>query len=412
MVPLASAHALHEPLSTQIDTYLQRVVREQGFAGSVLVHKDGKTILRKGYGLADDARHMSITPETVFDVGSISKQFTAAAILQLEQQGKLRVMNCISTYLEHVPADKAAITLHQLLTHSSGLPDDYAGGDLEPLSREEALQAIFSLPLQSRPGEKYVYSNAGYTLLAAVIERVSGTSYPKYMKDHLFRPAGLLHTGFYNDPQWQRLSVAHGYWNGTDEGSPATWPGPYWTVMGNGGVMSTVDDLATWWQVLQAHTLLSPSQTEKLFHKYIKQDSEGEYYGYGWTIQQTEQGELITHNGGGIGGNSDIAFYQQEHVSIFICSNRITYRILFSLPYDIHLLATDTSKQLADNIFHHNFSRLPQPTFTLIPASLIAGGILLVFLLVMFRLRRKRKLAGQHTISKFSLRSPSKKPPA
>src|SRR5579884_2777592 len=112
-------------------------------------------------------------------------------------------------------------------------------------------------------------------------------------------------TGLYAEQRWQKRHVAHGYFNGVDQGSPATWPGPYWGLVGNGGVMSTVGDLYRWWQTLQTGSLLSDAAREKLFAKHIEQDSEGEFYGYGWTIADTELGRLITHNGGGIGGNSD-----------------------------------------------------------------------------------------------------------
>ncbi len=392
-LPLSASAAQNKQtnLQKQIDDYFIRLTKENNFSGAVLVAQDDQILLEKGYGSANNADDNFVAPDTVFDVGSISKQFTAAAILQLEQQGLLKVNDRISKYFDDVPSDKANITIHQLLTHSAGFTKDHFEGDLIPMTRDEAQQAIFALQLGYQPGEGYNYSNTGYTLLAILIEKVLGESYTSYLKQTFFEPLGMKHTGFYNDTIWDSFSVANTYFNDKDEGKPSDWAGPYWGVMGNGGVMSTVGDLYLWWKSLQNHSILSLQQTDKLFTRYISEGSADSFYGYGWSIQDSPYGDLITHNGGGIGGNSDLAVYTDKNLIIIICSNRIVWRTFFgSIPYEIRLPATEAREQLAQNIFDGDFSKLPKPTFLLVPIFGIVTIVVGVVSLVAFLFRRKR----------------------
>ena len=212
-------------LQNQIDEYFLRLVRKNHFSGAVLVARNGEILLKRGYDLLNDSGDSgSIGPDTVFDIGSISKQFTAAAILHLEQDGLLNVDDPISKYFDDVPPDKARITIHQLLIHSAGFTNDHFEDDLTPMTREEAQQAIFALPLGYQPGSNYTYSNTGYTLLAIIIEKVSGIPYTNYLHRSFFEPLGMSRTGFYND-KWSLSSVANTYFNGKDQGKPSDWPG-------------------------------------------------------------------------------------------------------------------------------------------------------------------------------------------
>jgi len=160
-------------LGARLDDYMTRL-EGFGFSGTLLVAKDGDIVLSKGYGVADKSRGTPMTAETVISIGSITKQFTAAAILKLEMQGKLNVDDPITKYFPIVPPDKAGITLHHLLTHTAGLDEDYGGTDYEEVSRDEILKRVFSRPLKWEPGKRHLYSNAGYSLLGAIVEIVSG----------------------------------------------------------------------------------------------------------------------------------------------------------------------------------------------------------------------------------------------
>ena len=199
----------------QIGAYMERVEGEKDFSGSALVARDGKLLLHEGYGLANDATGEPVGQGTVFGLASLAKQFTAAAILKLEEQGHLSVDDRISEHLEGVPSDKAGIKIH-LLTHTSGSTKDHARGDFEQMDRTGALRRIFAKPLARTPGSAYEYSDSGYTVAAAIVEKASGETFQGYLQSNLFRPAGMGSTGFWDDPLFDGLPVANGYANDED----------------------------------------------------------------------------------------------------------------------------------------------------------------------------------------------------
>src|SRR5215510_5954384 len=185
----------HEPqpaaeVTTALSDYFQKVAG-LGFSGAVLVSSGDKVLIRNGYGWADQERRVPITPETVFDIGSITKVFTAVAIMQLEERGKLSTSDKITKYFSNVPPDKSAITLHHLLTHTSGLAYDdfYSSATLEVREilkdREKFIQRILSFPLGFEPGTKRSYSNSGFSLLAAIVEKLSSQSYERYLRENI-----------------------------------------------------------------------------------------------------------------------------------------------------------------------------------------------------------------------------------
>ena len=185
---------------------------------------------------------------------SMTKQFTAAAILKLEMMGELSVDDPITEHLDGVPRDKREITIAQLLNHSSGLIDAL-GDDYEPIARDRMLAGAFKSELQSRPGAEYSYSNLGYSVLAALIEEVSGESYEEFLSQNLFEPAGMAATG-YVLPDWDTEQVAVEYdAGGASQGRPFDHPwaddGPYWNLRGNGGMLSTARAYTSgtwrWW---------------------------------------------------------------------------------------------------------------------------------------------------------------------
>ncbi len=216
--------------------YLARIA-PYGFSGSCLVARGDGVELAEGYGLALRASAKPNTADTVLSLGSLTKQFTAAAILRLEEQGRLSTGDGVARFVD-VPADKRGVTLHQLLTHTSGLVGD-TGPDYEACEREEALERMLGAPLRFAPGRGQAYSNAGYSLLAAVIELVSGESYEGFLRHELFSRAGMEATG-YRLPPWERHAVAHWYTDEADEGTPLDKPFPSWHLVGNGDMLSTV----------------------------------------------------------------------------------------------------------------------------------------------------------------------------
>ena len=308
---------------------LDRWLSAAEFRGAVLVARDGTVLLRKGYGLADREQAIPYGPDTVSTIGSITKQFTAAAILKLEMQGKLRVADLIDKYLPGVPEDKRAITLHHLLTHTSGLESDFAG-DYDPVSRDEYVRRALSSVLRSAPGQSYHYANSGYSLLGAIVETVSGKGYETYLRDELFTPAGMRETG-YKLPQWDTGRIAVGYRDGERWGRSTEKPwaadGPYWALRGNGGVLSTPDDLLRWHAALAGEQVLSASAKQKMFTPHVRQGAADTFYGYGWMIGKDPWGgRLVAHNGGNQVFFADFLRLLDERLVVILMTNDSTVR--------------------------------------------------------------------------------------
>lgn len=310
-------------LGKKVEEYLDRL-EKLGFSGGVLVAKDGEIVLNKGYGWANRERKIAFTAETVSSIGSITKQFTGAAILKLEMMGKLRTDDPISKYLPNVPADKKGITIHQLLTHTSGIAP-VPGGDDDPITRDELVRQALALPLVDPPGARFRYSNEGFSLAAAIVEYVSGKSYEEFLHENLFKPAGMTQTG-YVIPKWAPDRMAHGYnEQGRDMGTfeSHNWGphGPGWHLVGNGGILSTPGDMYRWHLALLGDSILSKEAKEKYYKPYILTDA-GDYYGYGWGMLTTPRNtKLITHNGGNGIFFADFRRYVDENIVIFAFSN-------------------------------------------------------------------------------------------
>ena len=311
----------------KIDQYLERIT-PFGFAGALLVAKDGEIILNKGYGLAIRKDNVFNSKDTVFSTGSITKQFTAAGIMKLEMSGRLDTSDTITKFFQSVPEDKKSITLHHLLTHTSGVVD-MVGGDYEKAERDETVRKILARPLQFEPGEEFAYSNGGYSILAAVIEMVSGEPYEKFMFKNLFEPAGMFFTG-YRRPDWTERTVAHWYVENKDNGTPLGKNYPYWNLLGNGGILSTTSDMYRWHLALLDEGILSSKVKRKMFTPVLNE------YGYGWDILDTDRGILIQHDGGSMLGNSAEfrRYIDARAVSILFCNQAFEGRPLFDAVRD------------------------------------------------------------------------------
>lgn len=244
------------PLPTAaMDNYLTRLSRF-GASGAALVMRNGQVVYQKGFGWADRTRRIPMSAETGVDIASMSKDLTAIAILQLEERGLLKRSDSLAKYFDAVPADKRAITIEQLLKHRSGLPSYFVeGNDFTLLTRQQALDSIFNKKLEFAPGTEEGYSDAGYVLLAILLERRTGTTLEAFLAQEQFRPAGLSRTFSYGTAALRSAKgIAHGYTDTTDAGSAASYvPGPnYWVVKGAGGIISTVTDIAKWEAALRS----------------------------------------------------------------------------------------------------------------------------------------------------------------
>lgn len=256
-------------LGARLDDYLQKQF-EVGFSGAALVVREGKVVLHKGYGYADRENDRLNRPETVFSVGSITKDFTLAAILKLEENGQLSVGDRIGKYLDGVPADKEPITIHHLLTHQSGLHEYHDRGEFEYLTYEQALERIFAQELRFKPGTDQAYSNPGYALLAAIIEKASGKIYKEYILEEIIGPAGMPHAAFFSQrDRMEEDRIALGY-DGRQFGernSPYYWVAS-WQNMGAGGLVMTLKELYDWRLALEDGRVLGQSAKKKFLEVY------------------------------------------------------------------------------------------------------------------------------------------------
>jgi CubicO group peptidase (beta-lactamase class C family) len=290
------------PVPTDAGNRLDRWLLSAGFQGSALVAKGDTVLLRKGYGMSDREAGVPYDADTVFSLGSITKQFTAAAILKLEMQGKLQVQDPVARFLPGVPEDKRGITIHQLLTHTSGLDSDFAD-DFDPVGRDAYVARALASRLLSRPGEAHHYSNAGYSLLGAIVEIASGQPYERFLRDNLFLPAGMESTG-YRLAKWDPKRIAVGYKDGKRWGrlteKPWAEDGPYWALRANGAIHTTLDDVLKWHRALQGDAILSAPEKAKMFAKQVAEGPGGDgFYGYGWAIRdEPGAGRIVSHNGG------------------------------------------------------------------------------------------------------------------
>ena len=276
--------------------------------------------------MADRETEIGAGCDTVYDVMSMTKQFTATAILKLEMMGRLRVSDPISTHIGPVPRDKRDITIHHLLTHTSGLTAGL-GDDYDPMSRADMLDRALASRLRSAPGAEHHYSNLGYSVLATIVEEASGLGYEEFLAEHLFEPAGMTQTG-YVLPEWDPDQVAVEYDSlGRPQGKPFDHPwaddGPYWNLRGNGGLLSTARDMFRWHIALEGDRVLDEAAKRALFKPHVSEQEGGDsYYGYGWTVASLpKEGKVATHNGGNGWSFGRYARLLDEGVMVFWVTN-------------------------------------------------------------------------------------------
>jgi CubicO group peptidase (beta-lactamase class C family) len=301
-----------------VDDYLRRL-EAYGMAGSILVALGDEVVLQQGYGLANRAAAVPIGPDTPFVIGSLSKQFTAAAVVKLEAQGKLSIDERLERFFPDAPADKRGITVAQLLSHSSGLPYLTDRDMMGEAPRPEMMGEMLGLPLVFAPGTQYSYSSPGYSLLAGVIEAASGRTFERYVAEELFAPAGMTATGFMGEPRWD-AAPTHSYSGNFDEG-PMRDFGRMDRGVGAGTVITTPGDLWKWVQALRKDSVLPASAREKLWTAHIPMGQPNMSHGYGWNVIDTPRGTIVGH-GGDLGGyNADCRIYIERDMVLIFESN-------------------------------------------------------------------------------------------
>ncbi len=301
-----------------MEQVVQSYVSDQHFMGSLLVARGNEVIFDKGYGFANLEWNIPDSPATKFRLGSITKQFTAASILLLEERGKLSVSDPVKKYMADAPAAWDKITIFNLLTHTSGIPSftdfpDY--GSLEPFTTTpaELVRRFRDKPLEFPPGEKMSYSNSGYVLLGYLLEKISGESYEKFVQENIFAPLGMKDSGYDSNSAIIPYRAA-GYSPGPS--GPVNAGFINMTVpLSAGGLYSTTGDLLRWEQGLFGGKLLSPASLQKMTTPF-KND-----YAFGLEVRTVNGHKVIEHGGGIEGFNTMLAYYPDDKLTVVVLSN-------------------------------------------------------------------------------------------
>jgi CubicO group peptidase (beta-lactamase class C family) len=286
-----AARAIH-------DTLTRRAAG--GFSGAILVEVGDSIVLRSGYGMADRAKGIPFTTRTIAQIGSVTKQFTATAVLDLARQGRLRLDDSLARFIPALTGPAGTVTLRSLLTHSSGAPNQ-CGDDFVELRRSELLARCAAL-IDPAKGGAYAYSNLGYSLLAAVVEIVSGMPLERYLRERFLDPLGLADTR-YDFPGSARARMALGYGAGApmppiSERISGRWD-RYWNLKGNGGMQSTVEEMHRWYRaMMHGAPTLAPELRRQMVRPGFRRDSSLTY-GFGWNVRTGPAGvvEQVSHTG-------------------------------------------------------------------------------------------------------------------
>lgn len=337
-------------LKSKLENYMNAQAAINGFGGTVLITKNDAVLLKKAYGLADYEWNIKNTIDTKFQLASVTKQFTATAILQLAEKGKLSLTDPLSKFFPDYPkAD--SVTIHMLLSHSSGLALGFKELATSTMNSDSAYAEIKKMPYEFSPGTKSAYSNIGYYLLARIITKVSGEKYEDFLRKNIFEKLGMKNTGVSNNDSII-LKKAKSYCK-TENGYVH---GPYinWGInIGHDGVYSTVEDLALWNKALYGTTILSAEMKKLMFTPHNDQN-----WGYGFIINPFyNQGhQLIAHDGGFFGTMSSLNRYTDDNIFITVLSNNESHSYLIAyglagicfgknveLPYKHQQVEADTS---------------------------------------------------------------------
>jgi CubicO group peptidase (beta-lactamase class C family) len=299
------------------DSYVKSLAPSKHFRGTIVVERNGQALIEKSYGTAVEEWQIPNSADTKFEIASLSKQFTAAAILQLSDAGKLNVEDLVSKYYPDSPPEWKGITIHHLLTHTSGLPENewanFYKGRAMAYTTEEQVKTFRDRPLDFPPGTAWKYRNTEYYLLAYIIEKLSGESYATYLAHHIFEPLKMVHSGF--APMAAIVpQMADGY---SRDGSALLRREYFDRSMetGAGGIYTTADDLLLWNKALDRPGLLSAQGLDFMFTPHPPGN-----YGAGWFIE-TSPRRKIYHEGGDPGFVAFEARYPDQHVVIIVLSN-------------------------------------------------------------------------------------------
>ena len=311
-------------LSAAFDTLLSAVFKSNGPGATAIVSRKGQVIYKKAFGMADLELNVPMNTENIFRIGSISKQFTAVAILQLAEKGKLTLQDDIKKFIPDYPTHGYTITVEHLLTHTSGIKSYTGMKGFEEMMRKdmkpmEIIDVFKNQPMEFAPGTQWNYNNSGFLLLGYIIEKVSGKSYEEYVMENLFAPAAMTNSGYGNENRIIK-NRAKGYQKPKDNFENADYLSmtlPY----AAGSLISTVEDLWKWNQAVHSYKLVSKASLDKAFTDYKLSTGKPAHYGYGWFFSDVQGNSTIEHGGGINGFLTDAIYVPAEDIFVAVFSN-------------------------------------------------------------------------------------------
>jgi CubicO group peptidase (beta-lactamase class C family) len=307
-----------QPDLARMQQIIQSQVEAKKFMGTVLVERDGKLLLDQGYGYANLEWNIPNSPTAKFRLGSVTKQFTAASILLLEERGKLNINDPVKKYMPNAPAAWDKVTIYNLLTHTSGIPSftsfpDYTSTEAKASTPEELIARFRDKPLNFQPGEKWEYSNSGYVLLGYLLEKISGQKYADFVQRNIFTPVGMKDSG-YDSNSAIIPHRASGY-SPSSDGVVNSGYIDMSIPFSAGALYSTTEDLMGWEEALFGGKVLSAGELQKMITPF-KND-----YAFGLGVREEHGHKLIDHGGGIEGFNTYLSYYPDEKLAVIVLAN-------------------------------------------------------------------------------------------
>jgi CubicO group peptidase (beta-lactamase class C family) len=306
----------------QIDDFVKAEMERQKIPGvSLAVVRDGRAVLVKGYGFANLEHKVAVKPETIFQSGSVGKQFTAAAVMLLVQDGKINLDDKIGKYLGDVPESWGPITIRHLLTHTSGLTDYPEDFDFRrDYTEAELIKIAGKIPLAFAPGERWEYSNIGYMTLGVLIGKVTGKFYGDFLRERIFITAGMLSARIISESDIVPNRAA-GYRVVDDEIKNQNWVSPSMNTTADGSLYLSVLDLVKWDEALSKRSLLNSASYDAIWTPAVLNSGARTSYGFGWALKSTNGHRLIEHGGAWQGFRSFISRYVDDKLTVIALAN-------------------------------------------------------------------------------------------
>jgi CubicO group peptidase (beta-lactamase class C family) len=330
VVGLQAQSPRDDPVQRRVDAYVTSQLHTQHIPGIALgVMRQGLIIKASGYGLANVELTVPVTPETIFQTGSVGKQFTATAVMMLVEAGKVRLEDSITKYFPEAAAAWHGITVRQLLTHTSGIAD--YGGEEDTMGKgvlnfrldyteDQLIQKFEALPLDFQPGAKWKYSNTGYVILGVLIHRVTGQFYGDFLQERVFKPLGMTATRIISEADIiPHRSAGYRLVKGVLKNQD--WVSPSLNTTADGALYTNIIDLAKWDAALYGERLLTRASLDRMWTPVRLIDGSTYPYGFGWGVTQVNGHRLLTHSGAWQGFTMTISRYVDDRLSVVVLTN-------------------------------------------------------------------------------------------